>query len=189
VDGIDQLLLTKTQNRETFWRNSMRLILVTLVFLSCHSSLADDISIGENFERTRSGVLYSRDYSLPFLGRAWVDPRGVIWGDAVTSEFGEVTMYFNEADEYCRANGARLPLCGEFELAAQDMGKGTEAGYMPQVLPRLRDGVFWCRIPDRFCDPRARHWWFYSGDTGDFGYIQKITATSKKNVRCVSNLD
>ncbi|MEO7164618.1 MAG: hypothetical protein ABI041_16980, partial [Bdellovibrionia bacterium] len=77
---------------------------------------------------------YGESFKLTFE-KAWKDPRGLIWGEAI---YGK-TYTRDEADLYCKSIGAHLPSREEWKTLASEMGEGSESGYVPQILPHLND--------------------------------------------------
>ncbi len=79
-----------------------------------------------------------------FFENAWMDPRGVIWGDVIRNEDGSIRkMSFKDAELYCNATGAHLPTEKEFDALIKDMGGRVLMGYIPQFLPHLYENIFW----------------------------------------------
>lgn len=122
-----------------------------------------------------SGVEFARDSSIPFLGEAFRDPSGLIWGSPVTEADGRIkTMTQKDALAYCHSGGARLPTKSEFDQLAGHLGKGTANGYSPfvsggwpQVLPGLFNYWFWsASIASHY----TGYGYVFSGGKGYIGY-------------------
>jgi hypothetical protein len=96
------------------------------------------------------GAVFSRDTSNSALGEAYRDPSGLIWGDVVRTN-GKITyMSQYDAEDYCKASGARLPTNKEFRQLRIYLSRGIAQGYRPylpedkaNVLPGLSSDQFW----------------------------------------------
>ncbi len=103
-------------------------------------------------EKTFSGAVYQRvgdPEIVKRLGKSWKDSRGLIWGDVVKKEDGiPRKMHHSDAEAYCKFIGARLPTKEDFEKLAEEMGKGSQRGYIPQFLPHLYGLWFWSSSVD-----------------------------------------
>ncbi len=93
--------------------------------------------------QSTTGAIFKRVTGNAFLGEAWQDPRGVIWGDVVNDILGD-TKYLTvgDAEAYCETQGARLASYDDLVALQHYFGKGTHAGYKPQILPNLVNSWF-----------------------------------------------
>ena len=136
---------------------------------------------------TKTGAVFIRDRSLPALGEAWRDPRGLIWGDIIKRADGTGTvrsMNHDNATAYCDSIEARLPTKEEFIQLREYMGAraGTDEGYSHhdnQVLPNLSGHWFWSSSvsPDS-----ADYFYDFSRPYGGVDYHVR---NLKNAVRCV----
>lgn len=140
--------------------------------------------IGELKKRvTTTGAVFSQDRSFLLLGEAWLDPKGLIWGDTVMESGRAVRpMNYLDANRYCTSIGAQLPTKDEFNQLREYMGWTSEdpKGYSPQVLPNFSDYYwFWSSTP--YSDHPDFAYGFASFQ-GDFDYDLINNAYA---VRCV----
>lgn len=81
------------------------------------------------------------------FGKAWIDPRGLIWGDVIERREDEAFHMMNhlQAKEYCKSHGASLPTKEEFTAVANDLGNidKLNGNYIPQFLPYINKEPFW----------------------------------------------
>ena len=124
---------------------------------------------------SNTGAIFVRDTSIPALGEAYRDPKGVIWGSVwMTTWMNQVIPRrpsLDEARQYCSkiklADGktAHLPTADDFARLAKYLGDGSPKGYSPFSA----DG----KTPV-LADLDKQDYWFLTDTTtsdsdGDFG--------------------
>ncbi len=116
----------------------MHRIMPALLFALVVSSVFDaSVHAQETTRTTISGHVFVRDTSIPAFGEAWRDETGMIWGDLVTEESGQMReMSHYNATEYCTSIGAQLPALEDLRRLRNYFGAPTQ--YVPQVLPHLQ---------------------------------------------------
>jgi hypothetical protein len=101
-----------------------------------------------------SGHKFIQVTDHPELGEAWRDESGLIWGDPVVDKSlirfraTDVTSYFakvsqQKAAAYCNAIGAHLPTKAEFHRLATYLGRDSETGFTPEIIPYIGDVAYW----------------------------------------------
>jgi hypothetical protein len=141
----------------------------------------------DTIRTTTTGAVFTRDESVPALGEAWRDERGVIWGDAAKNADGSINKGMNQydAEKYCESIGARLPTRDDFVSLRKAMGSTNpdsiwdEAGYTAQVLPNLNVDFlyFWSSWVD------ADYAYVFIGSNSLFGFVPRNNYDVA--VRCV----
>jgi len=143
---------------------TLTLILLMGSTLLVTSARADKLET----QTTKTGAVFTLDRSNPYLGEAWKDPSGLIWGDIARKrpaldyfcyevKEGEVCNMSHEAAiTYCRIIGGRLPTVREFAQLGVYMGaagiRSTDAEDYYSVNSGMSEGEY---IVD-----------FYYNDTG-----------------------
>ncbi len=150
---------------------------------------------------------FIRDTSIPALGEAYRDDKGLIWGDVAKDKDGEILeMSHRKALAYCENINKdfpkfeiRLPTKEEFTRLRDNLGSKTgnkifesAEGYSPKdksgkdILPNLSKDWFWSSSslihPDYSSNPR----YGFLGSSGD------INVSYRRNnfngaVRCVAS--
>jgi hypothetical protein len=113
---------------------------------------------------TYTGAVFRRVDNHPELGEAWEDPDKVIWGETVKKDGKAALVNHPDAFEYCVKRGARLPSMKLFSKLAEFFGAAFDSGYMPQILPNLKDYWFWSSTREAGNETRMFHGFF--GSTG-----------------------
>jgi len=148
-------------------------------------------------KRATTGEIFTRVKKYPDLGEAWMDPSGLIWGDAVLESNGKVLRRghnFPKAKNYCTSIGARLPTLEEFYALRKYLGyscskhsskNGQEpdpgaCGYLAQILPHL-DSRYWTSSRDDFASNMVYTFWMDSGEIN----ITYYDDPDFMSVRCV----
>ena len=133
--------------------------------------------------------VFTRDRSIPALGKAWKDPSGMIWGDIVRTALGTVNeMDYSSAVEYCKRINAKLPSKEDFVRLREYMGAipggyfpEVPPGYKPQVLRHLSRHFFWSSsIPERDISDA----YIFDGRSGSIGLGSRYYYDNA--LRCVS---
>lgn len=116
--------------------------------------------------------------------KAWIDPRGLIWGGLIRREDGSAhLMDFDSANAYCKKIGARVATKREWKALSKDMGYGSDAGYIPRYLPNLYGRHFWSSSRDRLGERYGvRQVFYFFGTTGE---ISSVGRNNSASVRCV----
>ncbi|MBI2520367.1 MAG: hypothetical protein HYV97_08110 [Bdellovibrio sp.] len=135
--------------------------------------------------QTSSGVLLT-DYRTPnnILGEAMIDPSGMIWGDVARNPDGSYQLMNRvEAFNYCAGLKTSVPNEADYRRLRSYMGATLQsnAGYVPQVLPRLTDHWYWTTASS----DNGRKVYLFNGLRGNIGFMP-FTAESKGVVRCVT---
>ena len=89
--------------------------------------------------------VFTRDRSIPALGKAWKDPSGMIWGDIVRTALGTVNeMDYSSAVEYCKRINAKLPSKEDFVRLREYMGAIPGGIFLkfPQDISRKYSDTF-----------------------------------------------
>jgi len=136
-----------------------------------------ECDVDDQERHTITGAVFTCDRTQIYLGDAWRDPSGLIWGDIARNVKGEAQyMKHAVATDYCVSIGARLPTMEEFTQLREYMGWGTPQGYVPQALPNLSNYGFWS-------SPHSGDSaYFFDGSGGDIGNdLRKFNYA----VRCV----
>jgi ribA/ribD-fused uncharacterized protein len=86
------------------------------------------------------GVKYTCDHSIPELGEAWHDPRGLLWGSVVKG------MDFQTSKTYCESFEARLPTLKEWQALALELNYVEGSQRVFTILSDLQDQWFWTSV-------------------------------------------
>ena len=157
-----------------------------LLMITSLIAVAPSINAQTNHE-TANGAIFSFDISYPFLGEAYQDPAGMVWGDIVSNNGTSVLMDFLSAKTYCQSYGAFLPSRNEWSTFSEYLTKYGQLypAYTPltkdgndTVLPNLDKNYFWVTEPKY-----GQVYTVFNGKNGVFEYSSEKDA--KLPVRCV----
>jgi len=150
---------------------------------------------------SRSGSIFTRDFTNPKLGEAYRDPSGLVWGEPLKHN-GRIFFNHYAAGFYCDSVQARLPTLTELEQLSIYFGMGTSEGYSPfmpntriSILPgyynndgKPRESLYWGPIhpqrPKLAYTIRASDGYITSLNSRDWSGDQEIGI----QVRCVTRL-
>jgi ribA/ribD-fused uncharacterized protein len=124
------------------------------------------------------GIKYTCNRSIPELGEAWHDTRGLLWGSLVKG------MDFQSAKTYCESFGARLPSLKEWQALALDLNYVEGSQRVFTILPDLQDQWLWTHVVE---EKRATTFQFLSlarnVTTADF-----LLTDKEISLRCVKSI-
>ena len=135
-----------------------------------------------------SGPKYKRMEKQTKLGEAWRDSAYLVWGDVYHKNNDVIQVNFQQAQEYCKNIGAKLPTAEDFVRLKISMGAShtdvkKKGDYSAQILPNLN--VFfsvWTSTSKTLPDGRKQAVLFQ----GMMGRFEEKDVNSKGvGVRCV----
>ena len=151
----------------------------------------------ESSELTRAGILDVRAF-----GQAWMlddesETSKTIWGDLVTGPDAQpLLMNEREAIDYCVTIGAHLPTKEQFARLGFYLGVGTDAGYVPEVIPHLIGNYFKSSSIVADATWGVKDYYDFSGSTGKIDFCDALLNFSgicdrdgdREPIRCVTTL-
>jgi hypothetical protein len=169
--------------------------LILSVFLAETVSNAQSVALkSTDIHISVTGAVFKRDTSNSFLGEAYSDPDGLMWGSPLMEpgRYSPVTkeMQKIEAKKYCEKGAARLPTKNEFKRLANYLGQGIgkyttlTADGTQQVIPNLWSDSFWASTSESLNGVDGYIYVFY----GDTGQVYGVFASENRDlaILCVS---